>query len=188
MSFERLLIIVLLLSSIFLNLLLSFEIKNLKNKLSLVSNETKAHQLTLGKIVKPLTVQDLNGNDLSIDYKNSDQPTIIYIFSPDCAWCDRNLQNIKDLYEKTQKQYRFIGVSVQRDSAVKHSEEKGILFPVFYNPSDLSRIEYNIRSTPSTYVISPDSKIIKFWAGAYDNATQKDVEDFFQVNLPGLNE
>lgn len=185
---EKIFLIVLLLLSVFLNLFMTFEIRNLKAALSLIRNETKEHQIILGKTVSSLNVQNLKGENIKIDYKDTRQPTVIYVFSPDCIWCERNLQNTKYLYEKTQNQYHFIGLSLQKDSADKYSQEKELLFPVYYNPSDLNRIEYNFRATPATFVISPEGKVGKLWSGAYDNATLEDIENFFELKLPGLNE
>ena len=185
---EKYLLILLLILSVFLNVFLALEIKSLKSTLNLIGNETREHQIILGRMVSSLDVQNLKGENIKIDYKEISKPTIIYVFSPDCIWCERNLQNAKYLYEKTQNQYQFIGLSLQKDSAYKYSEEKDISFPVYYNPSDSNRVEYNFRSTPSTYVISPEGKVVGFWSGAYGNEMLKDVEDFFGLKLPGLSE
>ncbi len=185
---EKYFLILLLILSSILNLFLALEIKNLKSNLTLFRNEIKEHQIILGKIVSPLNVQNLKGENITLKYSDVSKPTILYVFSPDCVWCERNLQNIKYLYEKTQNQYRFVGLSLQRESGMKYVEEKDIMFPVYLNPSDFNLREYNFRATPSTYIISQEGIVLSYWSGAYGGKAQNNIEEFFKIKLPGLSE
>jgi peroxiredoxin len=185
---EKYLLISLLMLSIILNLFLVFEVKRLKSSLSLIQSETRNHQIMIGKSVPSLDVQDLDGKHFSIDYTSVSKPMILYVFSPDCHWCERNLQNIKYLYENTKNQYNFVGLSIEKESVAKYKEEKDIPFPIFYNPSESNKLEYNFRSSPSTYVISSEGQVLGFWSGAFGNETQKNIESYFGMTLPGLNE
>lgn len=56
------------------------------------------------------------------------------------------------------------------------------------HPSDQSSIDFNFRSTPSTYVLTNEGKVIGYWSGAYASQTLKSIEDFFGLKLPGMNE
>ena len=41
-------------------------------------------------------------------------------------------------------------------------------------------------STPQTIVIAPDGRVLKNWIGAFGMPVQTQVEEFFDVRLPGL--
>lgn len=185
---EKLFIGILLVISVILNLFLALEVKRLKSILSLIQGEKKEYQLILGKTVPTLTVQNAAGETKVIKFSESKIPTLIYVFSPDCIWCERNTQNINYLYQQNQSKFNFVGVSVQKSSSSANTIENNIRFPIYYNPSDSDRIDYNFSATPSTYIISAEGKIIKFWSGAYGNETLKDIENYFEMKLPGLSE
>jgi len=185
---EKNLLLILLAVSVILNLFLAIEINNLKSTLGLVRSEIREHQIVLGRTVSSLNVKNSKGEDIVIRYNETPQETIVYVFSPDCIWCECNLQNIKEVFNKTQNNYKFIGLSLEKESSSKYIEEKELPFPVFHNPSDLNKSEYYFRATPSTYLVSSEGKIIKFWSGAFGGKTLEDVENFFMLKLPGLSE
>lgn len=63
-------------------------------------------------------------------------------------------------------------------------------FPIKYLTREPSLLNFNSHSQAfkrASYVISPEGKVVKFWQGAYDKATLGDIEEFFQVKLPGLD-
>jgi hypothetical protein len=45
---------------------------------------------------------------------------------------------------------------------------------------------YGLGPTPLTLVLSSDGEILKSWVGAYSGHTQKEVESYFGITLPGL--
>ena len=64
-------------------------------------------------------------------------------------------------------------------------------FPVFHSPSLPMSRTFRMGRTPQTIVVSPESRVVKSWHGAYanlyDKATQTEIETFFRVSLPGLS-
>ena len=59
-------------------------------------------------------------------------------------------------------------------------------FTIYHSPRDEVKVTYGLNSTPSTIVVSPAGKILQYWRGAYSEDVQAEVEQFFQVKLPGL--
>jgi hypothetical protein len=41
-------------------------------------------------------------------------------------------------------------------------------------------------STPQTIVISPEGRVLKNWTGSYGEQVQAELEEYFQIRLPGL--
>jgi hypothetical protein len=61
-------------------------------------------------------------------------------------------------------------------------------FSVYRTVSEDVKIAYGLNSTPTTIVISPESKILQYWRGAYSGDMKNEVERFFRLTLPGIGE
>ena len=59
-------------------------------------------------------------------------------------------------------------------------------FPVYTGLKSDTIQALGLGGTPQTIVISPEGLVLKNWPGAYREQTQREVEDYFQVRLPGL--
>lgn len=175
-----------ILVSILFNILLSFEVRNLR--LSLYENEIgrKSSEIILGRTVSPLRAENLDGKEVLIDFKNS-LPTVLYVFSPNCQWCKRNLSNINALSKQAGSKYQFLALSIDKDSSKSSVEKASLDFPVYINPSNAGRAEYGFMVTPATYVISSDSKVIKYWEGAYSGEVLRSINDYFQTEFSEIN-
>src|SRR4051812_30919262 len=42
-----------------------------------------------------------------------DHPAILYAFSPDCVWCDRNLENVRALKRQIGDRYHFVAIALK---------------------------------------------------------------------------
>ena len=56
-------------------------------------------------------VIDLDGHPVKID---PGERTLIYVFSPKCIWCKRNLSSIRDLASQLKRPYRVLGMAAER--------------------------------------------------------------------------
>jgi hypothetical protein len=112
----------------------------------------------------------------------------LYIFKPECPWCARNLPNIKALAGHANGQYRVISLSLSNDGLNDYVVQSGLNMPVYGNLPDIARTTYKLGGTPQTIVISPEGKVLKNWKGAYQGNTQREIERYFNVQLPGLAE
>jgi peroxiredoxin len=146
------------------------------------------HQLSVGTIVPPLTANRLDGQKDAISYRDTTQPTVLYIFTPSCGWCARNMENLKTLLDKDGGQYRFIGLSLSADTLPEYVAKNELRLPVYSDLSPEALKTYKLGSTPQTIVISPEGKVLQDWVGAYVGDQKSQVEAFFHVNLPGLRQ
>src|SRR4051812_2455743 len=74
--------------------------------------------LAKGASVPPMPVQALDGRSATISYE--DTPTVLYIFSPTCPWCRRNLPNVRKLFADAGTRYRFVGLSLEENGAAAY--------------------------------------------------------------------
>ena len=178
-------LVILLLSSKGINVLLTRRISDLRAAIRMLKQEiSAAASLQKGKLFPSIQAQDVGGKPVSFDPLGDNKPTILYVFSPQCDWCTRNLDNIKALAEGTSEKYKLMGLSTSINGLKDYVVEHGLGFPVYaMQPSDRSRLR---TGTPRTLIMSTDGKIIENWFGAYGGELQNKVEEYFQITLPGV--
>jgi peroxiredoxin len=169
--------------SVILNLFLAREVRKLRNTATLLAETRK---LNLNDVAQPLETVDLQGRPFSISYADSSLPTVLYIFTPDCHWCARNLENINGLAEQVKDRYRLIGISINGDGLGEYLAQNKLNFPVYHSPSDASRLAYDMVATPTTIVISKEGRVVRIWSGAYGTDRKEEIEHFLNIRLPGL--
>jgi len=140
----------------------------------------------IGKSVPTLNVQDSQGAKATLNWVTKQTPTLVYVFSPSCHWCTRNLPNIKTLTATLMATYRVVGISLSKDDLDGYLRDNHLGFPVYLNPSELSGRPFTLTSTPQTVVISPLGIVTQFWNGAYIDRIQRDIEAQMGLHLPGL--
>ena len=145
-------------------------------------------QLKVGSTVPPITAKRMDGQEETISYGQADPPTVLYVFSPPCVWCARNMDNLKTLLDKEKGQYRFIGLSLSEQTLPEYVEKNELRLPVYSGLSPETLKTYKLGSTPQTIVISAEGKVLQDWAGAYVGDQKSQIEEFFHVTLPGLRE
>ena len=168
-----------------LNVLLAHKVRSLTHARSAIITE---HQLKIGTIVQPIKAKRLGGAQEVISYQGTKQPTVLYVFTPPCTWCARNMDNLKTLLDKEKGQYRFIGLSLSEKTLPEYIAKNDLELPIYSALSPETLMTYKLGSTPQTIVISPEGKVLQDWAGAYTGDQKSQVEAFFHVTLPGLRE
>lgn len=142
--------------------------------------------LAVGTKMPPLIAKDSSGIVNRIP-SESLTPTIVYVFTPRCTWCAKNLENLKALARHTQRQYRWIGLSLSSHQLAEYVQRNGIEFPIFSEPSEETIRSYKLGGTPTTIVLAPDGRILRQWIGAYGARSGPELERFFKLKLPGLS-
>jgi hypothetical protein len=176
-------LIVLLLGSLSLNVYLGWTVSRLKRS---PPSPQASVKLLPGMSVQPVKAMSLSGNPETISYSDSVKPTVFYVFSPTCIWCERNSQNINAIVNLKGDSFRFIGVSLATEGLSTYMESHHLSFPVYQSVAPESIEMLGLDSTPQTIVISPDGRVLKNWIGAFGKNVQPEIEQFFNVGLPGL--
>lgn len=141
--------------------------------------------VTVGGRLSSITARDHRGLTKSLRLDDG-ASSIVYIMSPSCVWCARNLDNIRKLYSATASQYRFVGFSNTMDGLDKYAESGALPFPLYTVDSKSLRAPLDLSVTPQTVVVLGDGKVEKVWVGALAGDRKDAVERFFGVSLPGL--
>ncbi len=150
----------------------------------------RAAPLAVGAVVPPITATGLDGARTTIAYdpKQDGRLTVLYVFTPQCVWCARNLANFKTLLETKGGAARFVGLSLSPDSVREYVHEHELTaLPVLTKLSAATITAYRLGGTPQTLVISPEGRVVANWSGAWTQKTQAEIEVFFHVTLPGLH-
>jgi peroxiredoxin len=169
--------------SLALNLAQAFRIHEL-NKSRPGASDLASIQV--GTTVSPAKARDTQGRQAVISYDDVKQPVVLYVFTPQCPWCSRNLDNLRALVSQKRDSYRFIGLSLTDDGLTEYLARNKLDLPVYVTPAEETKQEYKLGNTPQTIVISPGGKVVQNWVGAYAGPKQAEVENFFGVKLPGL--
>src|SRR6266446_608852 len=176
---------VLAVASLSLNVLLAGRLRSLSQTVSARMTE---HRLKAGASVPPINANRFGGPHELISYQNTNQATVLYVFTPPCSWCGRNLDNFKTLVEKEGRGYHFVGLSLSDQGLAEYVMKNNLKLPVYSGLSSETLKTYKLGSTPQTIVISPEGKVLQDWVGAYVGDQKSQVEAFFHVSLPGLRD
>ncbi|MGH9839607.1 MAG: TlpA family protein disulfide reductase [Blastocatellia bacterium] len=174
-------LIILLAASLSLNVVLGWKVTRHNHSFE------AENQLVEGMPVPPITVSSVSDDrQVAISYGNTDKPTVLYILTPSCQWCTRNLKNINTLANLRGDSYHFVAVSLTDVGLKEYLDANKLGFPVYRNiPPEKAR-QLGLGSTPQTIIVSPKGRVLKNWVGAYGEALQPEVEKYFNVSLPGL--
>jgi peroxiredoxin len=144
--------------------------------------------LKIGEVVPPLEGRGVDGTAARLTYAGAGRSTVLYVFSPSCPWCRRNLPNIRQLVAQRGDRYRFVGVSSSDAGLAAYVVHNGLKFPVYTAIPDAVRRAYKLGSVPQMLVIDTDGRVVKNWRGAFTGPNENEIEAFFSVELPGLAE
>jgi peroxiredoxin len=139
--------------------------------------------LKAGQAAPVLQLHTLDGRPAELSFTG--RPTILYYFSPECGWCERNWLNVKALMAATDGKYRFVGISTV-PGVGKYLQDRRLTMETYTGVSLEDARVYGLGATPHTVVISESGKIQYNWAGAYAGKQQTRVEGAFGLVLPGV--
>jgi peroxiredoxin len=122
-----------------------------------------------------------------MSYVGDGRPTLLYVFTPSCQWCAKNVNNIKALASRVHASHRVIGLSLDSDDVVDaYAKDHGLAFPIYIRPNARTIAAYGLQSTPHTLLIDRFGVLQESWVGAYGGALGKQIEARFDIALPGL--
>ena len=171
--------------SLYLNVTLGWEVHHLRSE---VNKVPRINELNVGAALPNIKAKDLNGDVQSINYADDRRPTVFYVFTPTCGWCERNAANVRALVSKRGATYRFIGISLSISDVKQYLRDHQIDFPVYTGLAAEDKRSLGLGGTPQTIVVSTSGRVMKNWTGAYTHDLQREIEGFFGVRLPGLTD
>lgn len=142
----------------------------------------RSQSLVAGVRLPAMTMLDDKNNPVTIRFDNQKQSSVVYVFTPKCGWCAKNLPDFEKLYGFRQHDYRFIVVSLSGDGLAEYLQSSGLKMHVYSKPLQSDQDLYHLGSTPQTIVIGPDGVVQKSWEGAYQDNIFTEVQDYFKLN------
>ncbi len=173
------LLAVLLMTSVSLNVLLA-------HKMSALSHgKINSDGLKIGTRLPSLVGQDPKGTLQVVDYSKVKTPTILYVFTPQCGFCKKNIDNLRALIANDGPTYRLVGVSLTSEDLQPYLASQKLSFPVLTEVSPQLRKIYRFDATPTTILISSEGKVQKVWTGTYIDSIRTDIDRELGISLPG---
>ena len=175
--------LVLLLGSMFLNLILGWQLRILRLHGS--AQISQAVAVAPGTSLTSLRVSDLNGEPSNIEFASQPRPSVLYVLNPHCHWCASNANNIRTLGRRASVAYRFVGISLDDGGLTEYAKLQDLSFPVYSISSYGVAPQLGLGGTPEMIVLSGEGKVLRAWLGTLTGGQLKEVEAYFAVSLPG---
>ncbi|MBK9313404.1 MAG: hypothetical protein IPM55_04015 [Acidobacteria bacterium] len=180
-SRNKILLMLLLFLSGAMNILLSAKVNSQKHELV----SAREWGFGVGRTAQPLRAHNLNGVPASVPLTGDVMPTVVYVYSPQCIWSSRNIDNINTLIRETKGKYKFVGLALSDASLDQYILKNNLSIPTFKMPDKCSKGDLRVVGTPQTIVLSKKGQILKNWYGAYSGSLKTEVENYFGLTLPG---
>ncbi|MFY0607010.1 MAG: TlpA family protein disulfide reductase [Cyclobacteriaceae bacterium] len=122
---------------------------------------------------------DVNGDDLPFSELKG-ETIFLNFWATWCPPCIAEMPDIESLYQSVGDSVRFVMVSVDKDQtkAKAFVELKRYEMPIYFANSGIPR-EFQSRSIPTTFIISPSGNIVVKQTGM----AQYDTDDFIEFLL-----
>ncbi len=141
----------------------------------------------LGAAVSEIHATDLSGKAATISFAKNDPPVVLYVFSPTCGWCAKNMPNLQAMQvSAVARHFRLIGLSLDDHNLEQYVNKEHFTFPVYSNVAPAERVRLGMGGTPQTLMIS-NGVVVRNWEGAYTSDLQKEIESALGIKLPGIN-
>ncbi len=175
--------------SLILNVVLGatlFRVSGVRNTTSGATGAPPAPRV--GQRLPPLRAHRLDGQPTSINVTEpGGLPTLLYVFTPSCKWCERNLENMNVVLKAAHQSHRVVALSLDPNAAPYVERVGWDNLLVLTSPDESTKAAYGLGPTPQTLIIGTDGKVVTAWVGAYGGPVKREVEKYFSVQLPGLS-
>lgn len=138
---------------------------------------------SVGQQVPEFVDTSLGGGTVPVRFN---KPVVLYVFSPSCVWCDRNLDNARRLESHVAGKYQFVAVALESKNLREYVAKNGLEWTIVANISPEVQKAYGMAGTPQTILIDSGGTVRHVWSGAFLGASASEIEQVFGVKLPGL--
>jgi hypothetical protein len=115
------------------------------------------------------------------------RPTLLYLFSPLCEWCQKEYANLVAISQAASPRFDVVGVARTERSLKEYLVDHPFPGRVVIAARDTmpEAIQRDFGLTPQLVVVAAGGEVQRAWSGALFGATVQEVELFFGVTLPG---
>ena len=110
------------------------------------------------------------------------KPLVVNFFGSWCVPCRKEMPALQSVYEAFEGKVAFVGLAVSDSerSAQAFVDEHGVTYDVGRDPSSKLYTDFGVVVMPSTFLISPDGKVVAKHAGA---VTADDLRELLAEKL-----
>ena len=127
----------------------------------------------LKSIPANLSVATLEGTNLPLDSLKG-KPYLLTFWSTSCPGCVKEIPALQALHQQHQNDgFRIIGVAMSYDEmpAIQAMRtQKGMEYTIAYDQTGALAQQFDVRVTPTSFLIAPDGKIAMQRLGEWDHA------------------
>jgi hypothetical protein len=135
----------------------------------------------VGARVPSFIATRLDGENERLTFGQDSRPTIVYVFSPSCIWCERNSAALTEFAANVGKRTHLIGISLLAEGTHDFVLRHQINFPVYTNIPDATASTFQLGPTPQTILVSTEARIQSVWTGVYDDRTKSSIEHALSI-------
>ncbi|MFH1159934.1 MAG: thioredoxin-like domain-containing protein [bacterium] len=133
---------------------------------NIVKKANRTRSLLIGKIAPNMIMVDTN-NQLVSMYNLKSDLLILLFWDPDCGHCEKELPQLKELYDKYKEAYGLEIFAVCSDTSIvkwkEYIKKKKMTWINVDGPRTLTgdyHTQYDVQTTPVIYILDRDKKII----------------------------
>jgi hypothetical protein len=143
------------------------------------NNEALKHfalEVKRGTHVPPIEGLDPDGRWASVGFQEG-RPLVVLVFSPRCAFSDKNWANWSVLAPVIDRRARavYVDVSKTADRSYLSTHPTGRA-PVVVKPDAKAISSYNLSMTPQTILVDGDGTVQKVWSGVLGDEDLADIQ------------
>lgn len=142
-------------------------------------------KLHAGDMLPPLQVLDAEGRPATLTAADDTRPTVLYLYSHSCGWCQRNQPAVAALARQAGERFRLVGLCMGPPESCARGEGDPP-FPLYAGLKPKQIVDLGLGSVPQTIVVSPGGRIAQIFRGAWVQSQRDDVQSYFKVELPVL--
>ncbi len=142
-------------------------------------------KLKLGDKLPALEATDAEGRPVTLRASDDARPTVFYLYSHSCGWCQRNQPAVAALAGQASDRYRFVGLCMGPPQSCARRDGDPP-FPLFAGVKPQQVTELGLGSVPQTIVVAPGGEVARHFRGAWVMNARNEVQDYFKVDLPEL--
>jgi len=140
--------------------------------------------LDAGTLMPPFSATDISGQHKRVEFESNALPTLLYVFSPTCSWCERNSPWVLSLQSQSAGKFRMLGLSLSSNGLREFVRSHAITFPVYSDIPQGTISAYRLGPTPETILVSSSGRLARVWMGAYGESSRASIEQALAIRFP----
>ena len=145
---------------------------------SIIADPTKYFQtMSKDETVPSFTAKDINGNEMSVSYSETEPFTMLLWFGPACSSCENNIAFWKRIYSEFHSEnLRFLGMHIGNPSSGReYAAGYGLEFPIICATQRYIVDLYKGHILPQTMLITPEGIIEGIWPGILSEDSKVEI-------------